>query len=74
MQRCFHPMEGECYALIWGIILFKRCLHKNHFTLKSDHKPLEWLAMVSNAYGIQGRWIDMLCKTLISKSYIKQTW
>jgi hypothetical protein len=22
-QRKFHPMEGECYALIWGIMHFK---------------------------------------------------
>jgi hypothetical protein len=33
MQRKFHPMEGECYALIWGIMHFRQYLHKNHFTL-----------------------------------------
>jgi hypothetical protein len=22
-QRKFHPMEGECYALIWGIMHFR---------------------------------------------------
>jgi len=25
-----------------------------------DHKPLEWLATVSNAHGRKGRWIDLL--------------
>jgi hypothetical protein len=25
-----------------------------------DHKPLEWLAMVSYSYGQKGHWIDML--------------
>jgi hypothetical protein len=65
-------MEGECYALIWGIMFFKQCLHKNHFTLKTDHKPLEWLATMSCVYGIWDRWIDTLCRTLISRSYIKQ--
>jgi hypothetical protein len=59
-QRKFHPMEGECYALIWGIMHFRQYLHRNHFTLRIDHKPLEWLAMVSNAHGRRGRWIDML--------------
>ncbi len=59
-QRKFHPMEGECYALIWGIMHFKQYLHRNHFTLRTDHKPLEWLAMVSDAHGKKGRWIDML--------------
>jgi hypothetical protein len=59
-QRKFHPMEGECYALIWGILHFRQYLHRTHFTLRMDHKPLEWLAIVSDAHGRRGRWIDML--------------
>jgi hypothetical protein len=53
-------MEGECYALIWGIMHFRQYLHRNHFTLRTDNKPFEWLATVSNAHGRRGRWIDML--------------
>jgi len=53
-------MEGECYALIWGIMHFRQYLHRNNFTLRTDHKPLEWLATVSDAHGRRGRWIDML--------------
>ncbi len=60
VQRKFHPMEGECYALIWGIMHFKQYLHRRHFILKTDQKPLEWLATVSDANGRRGRWIDML--------------
>jgi hypothetical protein len=56
----FHPMEGECYALIWGIMHFRQYLHRTHFVLRTDHKPLEWLATVSDAYGRRGRWINML--------------
>ncbi len=59
-QRKFHPMEGECYALIWGIMHFRQYLHRNHFTLRTNHKPLEWLATVLDAHGRRGRWIDML--------------
>jgi hypothetical protein len=59
-QRKFHPMEGECYALIWGIMHFRQYLHKNHFILRIDHKPLKWLATVSDAHGRRGRWVDML--------------
>jgi len=59
-QKKFHPMEGECYALIWGILHFRQYLHRTHFTLRTDHKPLEWLATVSNAHGRRGRWIDLL--------------
>ncbi len=60
VQKKFHPMEGECYALIWGIMHFRQYLHRTHFILRTDHKPLEWLATVSDAHGRRGRWIDML--------------
>ncbi len=53
-------MEGECYALIWGVMNFRQYLYRNHFILHTDHKPLEWLAIVSDAHGRRGRWIDML--------------
>ncbi len=39
---------------------FQRFLHRNNFTLKIGHKPLEWLAIVLDAYGWKGRWINML--------------
>jgi hypothetical protein len=58
-QRKFHPIEGECYALIWGIMHFRQYLHKNQFILWINHKPLEWLATISDAHGKRGRWIDM---------------
>jgi len=53
-------MEGECYALIWGIMHFRQYLHRTHFTLRTNHKPLEWLATISDANGRRGRWIDLL--------------
>ncbi len=59
-HKKFHPMEGECYALIWGIMHFRQYLHRNHFILQTYHKPLEWLATISYAHGTRGRWIDML--------------
>jgi hypothetical protein len=59
-QRRFHPMEGECYALIWGIMHFRQYLHRNRFTLRTDHKPFEWLATMSDASGRRGRWIHLL--------------
>jgi len=59
-QKKFHPMEGECYALIWGVMHFRQYLCRNHFILRTNHKPLEWLATVSDAHGRRGRWIDML--------------
>ncbi len=59
-QRKFHPIEEECYALIWGVMHFRQYLHRNHFILRTDHKPLEWLATVSDVHGRKGHWIDML--------------
>ncbi len=59
-QKKFHPMEGECYALIWGIMHFRQYLHMKHFILRTDHKPLEWLATVFNTHGRRGRWVGML--------------
>ncbi len=53
-------MEGQCYALIWGIVHFKQYLHRTHFILRTYPKPLEWLAIVSDANGRKGRWINML--------------
>ncbi len=53
-------MEGECYVLVWGILHFWQYLYQNHFTLKNDHKPLEWLATISNTYVKKGIFINML--------------
>jgi hypothetical protein len=61
------PHGGECYTLIWGIMHFKQYLHKNHFILRTDHKSLKWLTTMSDAHGRRGRWIDMLCRTLVSR-------
>jgi hypothetical protein len=70
-QKRFYPMEGECYALIWGVMHFGQYLHRKHFILRTDHKPLEWLLpfrmhMVGEEDGLA------CCKTLASRSYIDQ--
>jgi hypothetical protein len=68
-------MEGEFYALVWGIMHF-RYLYCNHFTLQTDHKPLEWLVIISNAYGGRGRWINTLqdfCFNIIHRAGSKHT-
>ncbi len=76
MQKKFHPMEGECYASVWGIMHFRQYLYCNHFTFRIDHKPLEWLTMASDAYGKKGRWINTLQDfsfKIIHKARSKQT-
>jgi hypothetical protein len=59
-QKKFHSMEGECYALIWGVMHFRQYLHMKHFILRTDHKPPEWLATISDAHGRRGRWVSLL--------------
>jgi len=57
-QKKFHPMEGEYYALIWGLMHFWQYLYWNDLTLCTDHKPLECLTIMLNAYRRRGRWIN----------------
>jgi len=37
----------------------KQYLHHNYFTLHIDHKPLEWLATMLDAYDRKDQWINM---------------
>jgi len=48
VHKKFHPMERKCYAIVWDVMHFHQYLYHNRFTLKIDHKPLEWLVVVSN--------------------------
>jgi len=32
VQNCFHPMEGECYALVWAIIISNNTYTKPFFS------------------------------------------
>jgi hypothetical protein len=60
IHKKIHLVEGECYVLVWGILHFWQCFYWNHFALCTNHKPLEWLATVWDAYGWKGRWINTL--------------
>jgi len=42
VHKKFHPMEGKCYAIVWGVMHFCQYFYHNHFTFKIDHIPLEW--------------------------------
>jgi hypothetical protein len=64
-RKGFTPMEGESYALIWGIMHFFQFLYCNHFALRTDHKLLEW-SLMHMGKGDVGL---TCCKTLTLRSY-----
>jgi hypothetical protein len=40
----YAPTEGECLALVWATRKFRQFLHGQHFTVRTDHAALKWLA------------------------------
>jgi hypothetical protein len=59
-QRTITQWKGECYALIWVVMHFRQYLQHVDFILCMDHKPLEWLVIVSEAHGRRGCLVNML--------------
>ncbi len=43
-----------------GYLTLQAILAQDSFHVEKNHKPLEWLATVSDANGRRGKWIDLL--------------
>jgi len=54
-ERNYSAFQGELLAAVWGMMSFRTKLHGLHFTLVTDHKPLEWLLSNENLTGQAAR-------------------
>ena len=43
MEQKYTTTENECSGILWAFRKFRHYLIGAHFTLETDHKPLEWL-------------------------------
>ncbi|GBG61606.1 hypothetical protein CBR_g22404 [Chara braunii] len=53
-------LQGECYAVIWGIQHFHPYLYGHKFLLITDHEPLLALKRLTNYMGMIGHWVVQL--------------
>ena len=47
-EQKYTTTEKECLGILWAIRKFRHYLIGAHFTLKTDHKPLQWLESSRN--------------------------
>ncbi|XP_070174274.1 uncharacterized protein [Littorina saxatilis] len=52
----YSTIEKECLAMVWGIRKFEPYLFGQHFTLMTDHQPLQYLQQVRPHNGRLTRW------------------
>ena len=52
----YSTVEKECLAVVWGIQKFERYLYGRHFTIQTDHQPLQCLQRIKPNNGRLMRW------------------
>lgn len=54
----------ECKAILFGIESFREYIEGTHFTVISDHAPLQWLHSLKKPTGKLASWIVKFALTL----------
>jgi hypothetical protein len=55
-QQNYAASEGECFAVVWAVKLFRPYLQGRPFTIVTDHAALKWLMSTQDFTGKLARW------------------
>ena len=64
-------IEKECLAIVWAIKKFEPYLYGNHFTIETDHQPLQYLKRTKTENGRLMRWAIRLQQYSFTVKVIK---
>lgn len=42
-EKNYSSYDGECVAVVWGVVHFREYLFGQSFEIQTDHQPLQWL-------------------------------
>ena len=59
-EKNYATIEKECYAIVWSVKKFDEYLIGAKFTVRSDHRPLQWLMTNKETKGRRLRWALIL--------------
>ena len=55
-ERNYSSYDGECLAMVWGVVHFRENLFGHTLTIQTDHQPLKWLMTTAKLTRKFARW------------------
>ena len=71
LEKGYSVMERECLGVVWRIKKFALYLYGKHFTLQTDHRPLEFLKVSKFNNPRIMRWVLALQNFFFRVEHIK---